>query len=59
MEGLIRPILESWGTPGIGMAIVFMLFKLNSAIATQRDETIKQFHSLDKRVSILEAKKDV
>ncbi len=56
MEVLIKPILESWGTPRIGMAIVYMLFKLNSTINFQRDETIRQFHSLDKRITVMEAK---
>jgi len=56
MEQLLTTVLQSWGTPATGAAMVFLLVRLNNTVTAQKDAMIKLFHELDKRVTVIESK---
>jgi hypothetical protein len=57
MLELLTPILEKLNSPALVIILIVMMFRLNTSISLQRTKTVEEFHTLDKRVTLIEAEK--
>ncbi|GGE65448.1 hypothetical protein I6M59_10340 [Shewanella algae] len=55
MENLITGLVQGWGAPATGAAVVYMLIKLNNTVKEQKDAMLALYHGLDKRVTVIES----
>ncbi|BCV40840.1 hypothetical protein [Shewanella algae] len=56
MENIITGLVQGWGAPATGAAVIFLLVKLNNNLTAQKDAMLKLYHGLDKRVTVIESR---